>query len=279
MRSIADETDSRSKPSDSNNQKKDLLEIMKELQPVAFLISMCLVIAAFYVNPANEVSKNNLIHILMASLSFFFAYLGLFCYKKNDFPLFRYFGECSLIGGVWFVYNAFAGIIGIIDKEVNPVNSFFISVFLISLSLITTMFLSGKVKKGKMYNFSKVLFHFSLVLLFSYIVLYSSSYLVYFILKLQKEFYVPILLSGTVIIRDLLIVISSVSLFLMMVLYELESIYPWIDGLSIRFKDADTFDMNIIKSLGIIVNTLGRITYLIISFCLIIIGFWLLVSV
>lgn len=56
---MPDETDSKSKVSDSNNQKKDILEIMKELQPLAFLLSMCLVIAAFYVNPANDVAKNN----------------------------------------------------------------------------------------------------------------------------------------------------------------------------------------------------------------------------
>lgn len=109
MISIPDETDSKSNVPNSNNQKKDTLDIMKELQPVAFLLSICLVIAAFYANPSNEVSKNNLMHILTASLFFFFAYVGLFYYKKTDFTLFLYFGESSLIGGAVFIIYAFSG--------------------------------------------------------------------------------------------------------------------------------------------------------------------------
>lgn len=276
MRSIPDETDSKSNVPNSNNQKKDTLNIMKELQPVAFLISMCLVIAAFYINPANEVAKNNLIHILTASLFFFFAYIGLFYYKKTDFTLFLYFGECSLIGGAWFIINAFSGIIDIIDKEVNPINSFFATIFVISFFLIASIYLSGKVKKGNIYNLSKVLFHLSLVLFFFYLVSFVCIYIIYYLLDLKTGFYVSILFLVGIAVRYLLIITSSVSFVLVMFLYELEHIIPWILGSSTKLKSTNTFGINIIESLEI-VKSLGRITYLMIGF-LIIIGFWLLVS-
>lgn len=275
---MPNEIDSKSKVPDSNKQKKDILDIMKELQPVAFLLSMCLVIAAFYANPTNEVAENNLIHILMASLFFFFAYVGLFYYKKTDFTPFLYFGECSLIGGAWFVINAFSGIIGIIDKEVNPINGFFTTVFVTSFFLITSIYLSGKVKRGKIYNFSKVLFHLSLVLFFPYLVSFVCIYIIYYLRELQTGLYVSILLLVAVIVRLLFLITSLASLLLIMVLYIWEYLIPWELSLPAKFKNTNTFGMNIIESLGMIVKSLGRITYLMIGFCLIAIGFWLLVG-
>ena len=274
---MPDETDSKSKISDSNNQKKDILDIMKELQPVAFLISMCLVIAAFYVNPVNGVSRINLIYILMASLFFFFAYVGLFYYKKTDFSLFLYFGECSLIGGTWFIYNAFSGIFDIIDKEAYPSNAFYLTIFMISFFLIVPMYLSGKVKKGKIYNFSKVLFHLSLILFFSYILSYFCIYPLYYVLKLQG-LYIYILVFVGVILRMLLMITSSLCFVLMMLLYEWETIIPWILNLTTKLKSTGTFGVNITESLRIIVKSLGKIIYLMISFCLIIIGSWLIIG-
>lgn len=262
MISIADETDSKSNVPNNNNQNKDTLDIMKELQPVAFLISMCLVIAAFYANPSNDVAKNNLMHILTASLFFFFAYIGLFYYKKTDFTLFLYFGESSLIGGAWFIINAFSGIIDIIDKEVNPINSFFTTIFGISFFLIASFYLSGKVKKGNIYNFSKVLFHLSLVLFYLHLVSFVFIYIIYYLLNLKTGFYVSILFLVGIAVRYLLMITSLVSFVLVMSLYELERIIPWILGSSTRLKNTNTFGINIIESLEI-VKSLGRKTYLI----------------
>lgn len=149
VKSMSDETDSKSKTSDNNNKKKDILEIMKELQPVAFLLSICLVIAAFYANPVNEVAKTNLRYILMASLFFFFAYMGLFYYKKTDFTPFLYFGECSIIVGAFFVINAFSGIINIIDEKVNPIYGFFATVLFTSFFFNCICLFIGKSEKRK----------------------------------------------------------------------------------------------------------------------------------
>jgi len=63
-----------------------------------------------------------------------------------------------------------------------------------------------------------------------------------------------------------------------MVLYIWEYLIPWELSLPAKFKNTNTFGMNIIESLGMIVKSLGRITYLMIGFCLIAIGFWLLVG-
>jgi hypothetical protein len=71
---------------------------MRELQPVAFLISLSLVVAAFHTKNDNSDSIK-LTYILMASLFFFLAYIGLFSFKKCDFRLFYYFGEISLLFG------------------------------------------------------------------------------------------------------------------------------------------------------------------------------------
>jgi len=56
--------------SDENNAEHEVSNIMKELQPIAFLFSVCMVVAAFYTN--NEVNKTDLANVLMASLFFFF---------------------------------------------------------------------------------------------------------------------------------------------------------------------------------------------------------------
>lgn len=272
-----DETDLKSKIPISNNQKKDTLEIMKDLQPVAFLISMCLVVAAFYVNPVNGVAKVNLTSILVASLSFFFGYFGFFFYKKTDYILFLYFGECSIIGGAWFIYNAFSGIANIIDKDTDPKNALYLTVLSILFFLILAMYFSGKVEKGKIYHFSKVLFHLSLVLLFSYILLSTCTCVIYFLLKIQTGFYVSILKIVTNLIFILLLITSSLSLILVALLYAWEHTILWVRSLTTKLNSTDTFGLNITESLRIIVKSLGRIIYLMISFCLIIIGSWLII--
>jgi hypothetical protein len=52
---------------DDNNAKNGILNIMKDLQPVAFLMSMSLVIATFY-EKNGSVNTTNLTYFLVASL-------------------------------------------------------------------------------------------------------------------------------------------------------------------------------------------------------------------
>ncbi|WP_011305480.1 hypothetical protein [Methanosarcina barkeri] len=154
--------------SDENNAEHEVSNIMKELQPIAFLFSVCMVVAAFYTN--NEVNKTDLANVLMASLFFFFAYIGLFFSKKTDFRWFMYFGEFSLAIGAIYVYKSLVGIAKIIDQAAIDTNSLWIYIVLYSFFLILFMYLSNKVKNEGIY-FCKLFFHISLILFCFYVIL------------------------------------------------------------------------------------------------------------
>ena len=109
-----------------NNALSNVLDTMKDLQPVAFLLSMSLVIAAFCTNPVNNVDNINLAYVLMSSTFFFFAYAGLFFLKRTGFRGFLYFGESSVIAGMLFIMAAFSGIIDLIDSASLNTNTLYI---------------------------------------------------------------------------------------------------------------------------------------------------------
>jgi hypothetical protein len=265
---------------DDKNANKDVLEIMKDLQPVAFLVSMCLVIAAFYVNPANNVDKINLTSVLMASVFFFLAYISLFFYKRTNFNLFLYFGECSIVGGASYILYAFSGIIDLIDimgKETNLINAFYIAVFLNSLSLCVSLYLSGKIRKGKIYNFCKVFFHLGIILFIISIVLFICFYIVFIYLKLQTGIYVLILVWAMAIVRMASLMVSCISFLPMICLYSFERASPWTESL-LKFIITNTFGLNIFESLRIIINSFQRIVITLVGFCLASIGLWLLID-
>jgi hypothetical protein len=236
-------------------QKNDVLEIMKDLQPVAFLISMCLIVAAFYLNPENDVPKSSLTSILMASLSFFLVYIELFLFKKTDFLWFRYLGEWSLVGAAMLVLYALIGITKIIDEAALAINGLYLFVFYFPIFLITIMYLSGKVKKGKLYNFCEIFFHLSLFLFCSYIVL--------FLFKLLAGSQVSLPSWILVIVFWLLLITIALSLFPMVIFY------TWELNLITKLKNVDTFNINPIVSLRTVISQ-------IISAGLLVIGFWLL---
>jgi len=278
------------KANDSSS-KSNLIEIMKDLQPIAFLISMCLVVGAFYANPQNKVAEINLTNILMASLFFFLAYIGLFFFKKTNFPLFLYFGEISLLFGAIFVFYGFTGIVEIIDGEAIAINTLYITVLLFSLILISIMYLSGKVKKElsdkenialsnkgkdvlykkrKLYKISKILFHFSLIFFISYILLFSVGILL--------EFKIYILSFITFIINRLFFIVSTLSLIILLDLFEKAPTPIWLSDLPAILKNTGTFSLNPLESLEVIATQLVSFLLPLFSLCFLAVGSWLVLS-
>ena len=257
-----------SKP-DADNSNRDIFNIMKDLQPVAFLLSFCLVIAAFYSNPGNGVSDINLSYILAASFIFFIAYVSFFVYKKTNFPLFLYFGEGCLIGAALFVYRSFFGIAEMIDKVADHPNSIYVFVLLFSFDFIPIMYLSGKIKNGKIYDFSKIFFHLSLIFFCLHIIL--------FLFGLQTWFQVSFLSWLEIAAFYLFIITEQISFTPLCVLYILKFIFPRILDSFTKLKNEGVFSINPIESLEVIANLLGIFCLPLIGFCLLLIGFWSLV--
>jgi hypothetical protein len=164
-----------------NNELSNVLNIMKDLQPVAFLLSMSLVIAAFYTNPSNNVDNINLTYVLMSSIFFFFAYAGLFFLKITEFRGFLYFGESSVIAGMLFIMAAFSGIIELINNASLNTNTLLIYILVYSFFLILTIYMLGIAKHEKthpyykmflyVHCFCKKCFYLSLLLFFGSITL------------------------------------------------------------------------------------------------------------
>ena len=127
--------------------------IMKDLQPIAFFISASLVLAVFL--------NDDLPHqryALFSSLSFFLAYLSLAASKISKYNLFFYWGFILILFGVYYVYNAFGGIVLIISN-VDDMNFNFVILFIITFSAIVFVkFLLDHSKKNTLNKISKYTF-------------------------------------------------------------------------------------------------------------------------
>lgn len=158
--------------------KHNVLTIMAKLQPVAFMLSMSLVLAAFIANRQDSSKFVDLTNALMASVFFLFAYFGFFLSQKLDYTWFHSLGEISLLGGGLYIYKAFPGIITIIDEATNSTNTLFIYSLLFSFVLILVAYLLKNTEKERViYKFCKTFWSISIILVISYAVL--------FLLKLQ----------------------------------------------------------------------------------------------
>lgn len=241
---------------DDNNSKNNVLEILKDLQPVAFFLSVCLVIATFYIN--NNTSPINITNILMASLFFFVSYLGLFAFRITNFPNFLVFGKISLLIGAWFIFKAFLGIAEKIDQAANPTNGLYIGFLMIFFYLILIMYLLEKVKGWLVRDFCKIFFHYSLYL-FTFSLILFGLYLLFHIS------YIVILIDK---IFNLLWITLKISSFLLALVYSRElfsELFPCnISNLLTKFKNADKLRINTILFSGTIIFS--------------IVGTWLLID-
>jgi len=132
-------------PKDTN----DTLSIMEKLQPIAFLFSMTLLIATL----VHTLSKSSeLSSILMTSVSFFFAYLGFFAFKKTAFTFFRFFGEGSLLFALFFIMTPLKEFVNKIDEAKNPINTWLIFFFFGFFFFGIILYLLETVKKDMFLN-------------------------------------------------------------------------------------------------------------------------------
>jgi len=89
-------------------------EIIGKLQPIAFLISVSLVLAVFF--DKNSISRT---YALFASLLFFLAYLGFAFYKITKYKLSFYWGLFLTLISVTLIYYAFGDVFTIIFNGEN----------------------------------------------------------------------------------------------------------------------------------------------------------------
>lgn len=130
-----------------------LTEIIKELQPIAFLISASLILAVFF--KENSLSQK---YALFASILFFLAYLGLAAYKTTKFNVFFYWGLLLIATGISYIYDSFGGIISII-LNVNDKNFQLIIFFVIfSIFIVLNGFLLHISDKNTVYKFNHIMF-------------------------------------------------------------------------------------------------------------------------
>lgn len=234
-------------PDDSN-----IFDIIRDLQPIAFLLSMCLIIAGFFSNPLNEIPGINLTNILMASLFFFFAYIGMFIFKMTKYPMFRYFGGFSFGLGWLFIFNAFGGIAGKIDDAAIPINGIYIAFLSLSLFLIGIIYLLGKIKTGIIRDLCKLFFQISFI----------SFCLCLVLSVVNTMFKVPTLILN---------LIYNISFITMVIsLLPLSALYGFVQP-NLQMRDSykelktDIFSLNPMLSLRVIIPS--------------IIGTWLLIDI
>ncbi len=110
-----------------------LIEIMRELQPVAFLISASLILAVFL---NNEPTHQR--YALFASVLFFLSYLGFAFYKIFKYKWYFYWGLSLIVLSTYFLYSSFGDVISIILK--NNIDKTFL--FIVSC-VITSMLIVG----------------------------------------------------------------------------------------------------------------------------------------
>lgn len=152
--------------SDSDRSENKTLDILKELQPVAFLLSMSLVIASFFANPASGINKSSLTSILIGSVFFFFSYIGFFCSQKTNFRLFLYYGEYSLVFGAFFILIGFLNIVSKLDHEVSDATSVYSYLLIYGFIIVISLYLLQKAEIKKRNKFFEVWSYLNCILFF-----------------------------------------------------------------------------------------------------------------
>ena len=143
------------------NKKEEQLEkhynlftcIMKDLQPIAFFISVSLVLAVFL-----DYDLAHQRYALFSSVSFFLAYLSLAASKISKYNLFFIWGLILILFGIYYVYKAFGGIVLIISN-VDDMNFNFIILNIIAVS--TVVFVKFLLDYSKKNTFNEIIYKIS----------------------------------------------------------------------------------------------------------------------
>lgn len=163
------------RPEDHYNS---LTDIMRDLQPVAFLISASLVLAVFLNNELNQR------YALLASVLFFLAYLGLAFYKITKYKWSFYWGLSLIILSTYFLYSSFGDVIHIIFKNKMDRNLLFVvSCIVISMIILLNKFsLDISHNKNQAYKILSFSFwiEFILIIIFLPASMYTNIIAFYF---------------------------------------------------------------------------------------------------
>jgi hypothetical protein len=139
-------------------------EIIGKLQPIAFLISVSLVLAVFF--SENSISRK---YAVFASLSFFFAYLSFIFYKVNNYRISFYWGILLTFIGVSLIYQSFRGVLPIITSIDSGITTLAIYIIAITSFLFVRFFLDKSNKNNLQYKISNIAFYAVVVLIITYI--------------------------------------------------------------------------------------------------------------
>ncbi len=152
----------------SHKKHYDLFtEIIGKLQPIAFLISVSLLLSVFFDSNKDSISGK---YALFASLLFFLAYLGFVFYRISNYRLSFYWGLSLILIGVSLFYHSFGGVFAIIfsveDKFITTLAVYVVSSMFI---LLTKYFLKSSNKNNLIYKISNPAFYIAGLLILIYL--------------------------------------------------------------------------------------------------------------
>ncbi|MDO8726630.1 MAG: hypothetical protein Q7J35_11235 [Candidatus Methanoperedens sp.] len=182
---------------------KSLTEIMRDLQPIAFLISASLILSVFLGN--KPISQG---YAVFASVLFFMAYVGIVVFNIFKYKWFFYWGLSLIVLGITFLYYSFGDVISIILKSNIDKNfSFAVSLVVISMVIILNKFsLDYSNNKNIFYKILRISFWVELVLILIFLTV--SIYLNIYIFTIGL-FLIGILLMMNIILIPLSQMLNS----------------------------------------------------------------------
>lgn len=147
------------------NYYSRITEIMRELQPLAFLISVSLVLAVFFEEDKSIPLSQK--YALFASILFFLAYLGFAFYKITKNKILFYWGLALILIATCFIYSSFGNILEIVITIEDKNVSLIVSSVIYSLYIVATkVFLDFSKKNTFTYKVSKYSFYTGFLLIF-----------------------------------------------------------------------------------------------------------------
>ena len=143
-------------------------EIIRELQPIAFLISASLLLTVFFINfDENSVSVK---YALLASVSFFLAYLGFVFYKIFNYRLSFYWGLSLTSISAILIYYSFNGVFPIFFSDTNNALTILVAYIVSSMFILMAHYTLGESNhNNNTYKISKYIFYLIVLFILIYI--------------------------------------------------------------------------------------------------------------
>lgn len=153
---------------DRHKKNYDLFtDIIGKLQPIAFLISVSLVLAVFFFNNNKDSISGK--YALFASLTFFLAYLGFAFYKIFNYRLSLYWALSIILIGVYLIYYSFGDVLSIILSIGDKKITLLVTYIVYSMIILVTKYISNLTDENNFrYKISKLAVYIQLLFLLIY---------------------------------------------------------------------------------------------------------------